>query len=107
MLWQLATPENWNATEIEEVLTKYEDKFKDMPVKIKFVRKGSLLIMTTVSTKALKDSTAFQNAVKDFLSMLVEVCKIDVNVSCDVDVTLRILNKDECEYINKLHIYQD
>lgn len=100
MLWQLATPEHWNAAEVEQILTKCEDKFKDIPMKIKFVRKGSLVIMTTIAAKVLKDSKDFQSAVEIFLTRMVDVCSIDTTVKCIVDVTVHILNRDECKYIN-------
>ncbi|CAG2228694.1 unnamed protein product [Mytilus edulis] len=95
LLWQLATPEHWNAAEVEQILTKCEDMFKDLPIKIKFVRKGSLVIMTTVAVEVLKNSPAFQSAIKSFLTRMVEVCNINTHVNCDVDVTLHVLNINE------------
>lgn len=100
VLWKLATPENWNAVEIEQMLKMFVDRFKDLQVKIKFVQSGSLVIMTTVPAKVANDSTDFQCAVKAFLTRMVEVCQIDTKVSCNVDVTLHILNSNKCTYLN-------
>lgn len=98
MLWQLVTPANWNAVEVEEILTRFEEKFNDLPMKIKFVRNGSLVIMTTVSAEVFKESSAFQSAVKAFLTRMVEICHIDTHMSCIVDVTLHILKSDKSKY---------
>lgn len=98
MLWQLVTPANWNAVEVEEILTRFEEKFNDLPMKIKFVRNGSLVIMTTVSAEVFKESSAFQSAVKAFLTRMVEICHIDTHMSCNVDVTLHILESDKSKY---------
>lgn len=95
MLWQLATPANWNPKEIEQILNESQERFKDLPMKIKFVRNGSLVLMTTIAAKDLKESTTFQNAVKAFLTRMVEVCNIDTTIKCNVDVTLHILKSDE------------
>ncbi|CAC5380206.1 unnamed protein product [Mytilus coruscus] len=98
VLWQLATPANWNPIEIEQILTKFQERFKDLPMKIKFVRNGSLVIMTTITAKDLKDSKTFQSAVKVFLTRMVEVCNIDTTVTSNVDVTLHILKSDEMKF---------
>ncbi|VDI79133.1 Hypothetical predicted protein [Mytilus galloprovincialis] len=105
VLWQLVTPANWNAVAVEEILTRFEERFNDLPMKIKFVRNGSLVIMTTVSAEVFKESSAFQSAVKAFLTRMVEICHIDTHVSCNVDVTLHILESDKmnltCSLSNK------
>ncbi|CAG2228700.1 unnamed protein product [Mytilus edulis] len=102
VLWQLVTPANWNAVEVEEILTRFEEKFNDLPMKIKFVRNGSLVIMTTVSAEVFKESSAFQSAVKAFLTRMVEICHIDTHMSCNVDVTLHILESDKMNLTRSL-----
>ncbi|CAC5405874.1 unnamed protein product [Mytilus coruscus] len=93
VLWQLTTPKGWD---LEEVVAKLKDAaVQDEVVKIKYVKKGSLIIMTTVAASTLNDQEAFETAVKNFLNKIVEVCHINTKVHAQVDVRLHILNPDE------------
>lgn len=97
VLWKLVTPENWNTEEVKHMMTKLDECFQDLPFKIKFVRTGSIVILTTVDAKVMKISTALQSNVRAFLTRMVEVCNIETNIKCNVGVTLHILNSDQCE----------
>lgn len=70
-------------------------------MKIEFVKQRSpvhVVIMTTVSTKILQDSTSFRSAVKTFLTRIVEDCYVDTHVFCHLDVSISIMNRDECKF---------
>ncbi|XP_052063937.1 uncharacterized protein LOC127703939 [Mytilus californianus] len=100
VLWQMATPQGWD---IEEVEAKLKDPtFEGEVVKTKFVKKGSLIIMTTISASILNDQKAFETAIKSFLDKLVEVCHIDTKVHAQVDIRLHILDPNEVKLIFKV-----
>lgn len=93
VLWQMATPQGWD---IEEVEAKLKDPaFQGEMVKIKFVKRGSLIIMTTISTWILNDQKTFETAIKTFLDKLIEVCQIDTKVHAQVVIRLHILDPNE------------
>lgn len=92
-MWQLTTPKGWD---LEEVVAKLKDvTVEDEVLKIKYVKKGSLIIMTTVEASTLNDQESFETAVKNFLNKIVKICHINTNEHAQVDVRLHILNPDE------------
>ncbi|CAC5417732.1 unnamed protein product [Mytilus coruscus] len=93
VLWQIATPENWNLEEV--VATLRNPSNKDEHFKKKFVRKGSLIMLTTIASNILSDSEAFEAAVISFLTKMIEDCDITTEMPGRVDVRLHILNANE------------
>ncbi|XP_071138752.1 uncharacterized protein [Mytilus edulis] len=90
VLWQFATPPGWDIEEVEAKLT--DPLFQDEMVKIKFVKRGSLIMMTTISATILIDQKAFETAVKSFLNKLVEVCHINTKVHAKVSIRIHLLD---------------
>ncbi|XP_052086622.1 uncharacterized protein LOC127723947 [Mytilus californianus] len=106
VLWQIATPKHWNLEEVEATLR--DPLNKDAQFKKKFVRKGSLIMLTTIATSILSDTEAFEAAVISFLTKMIEDCDINTEIPCRLDVTLHILNANEvaisCELpLEELH----
>ncbi|VDI22301.1 Hypothetical predicted protein, partial [Mytilus galloprovincialis] len=93
VLWQIATPEHWNLEDVEATLRNPLQK--DDFFKIKFVKKGSLIMLTTVAASVLSDSQAFEAAVMSFLTKMIEDCDINTEISSRVDVKIHILNANE------------
>ncbi|CAC5417726.1 unnamed protein product [Mytilus coruscus] len=93
VLWQIATPEDWDLEAV--VATLRNPSNKDTLFKKKFVRKGSLIMLTTIAASILSDSEAFEAAVISFLTKMIEDCDINTEIPCRVDVTLHILNANE------------
>ena len=80
---------------MEETLRKDEEKFEDEEMQIKSVTCGSLTILTTISADVLNKPKAFKSAVCSFLTKMVEVCNINTDEPCQVEVTLHILEASE------------
>ncbi|XP_071144026.1 uncharacterized protein [Mytilus edulis] len=93
VLWQIATPEHWNLEAVEATLRSPSQK--DESFKIKFVKKGSLIMLTTIAASVLGDSKAFEAAVMSFLTKMIEDCGINTEIPGRVDVRLHILNANE------------
>lgn len=93
VLWQIATPEHWNLEAVEATLRSPSQKIESF--KIKFVKKGSLIMLTTIAASVLGDSNAFETAVMSFLTKMIEDCGINTEIPGRVDVRLHILNANE------------
>ncbi|XP_063405802.1 uncharacterized protein LOC134689760 [Mytilus trossulus] len=93
VLWQIATPEHWNLEAVEATLRSPSQKAE--PFKIKFVKKGSLIMLTTIAASVLGDSKEFETAVMSFLTKMIEDCGINTEIPSRVDVKLHILNANE------------
>lgn len=97
-MWQLTTPTGWD---LEEVIATLKDAtiqdatLQEGLVKVKYVKKGSLIIMTAITANILNDQKAFETAVKSFLNKIVDVCHINTKVKAQVDIRLHILNQNE------------
>ncbi|XP_052086378.1 uncharacterized protein LOC127723680 isoform X2 [Mytilus californianus] len=93
VLWQIETPEHWNLEAVEATLrnpSNNDEQFKE-----KFVRKGSLIMLTTIAASILIDPEAFEAAVISFLTKMIDDCNINTDTPCRLDVTLHILNANE------------
>ncbi|VDI18934.1 Hypothetical predicted protein [Mytilus galloprovincialis] len=93
VLWQFSTPKNWNLEQVEATLRNPLNK--DEHFKKKFVRKGSLIMLTTIATSILRDGEAFETAVMSFITKMIKDCDINTEIPGQVDVTLHILNVNE------------
>lgn len=93
VLWQIATPENWDLEAVEAYLK--DPSNKDETFKMKFVRKGSLIMLTTIKASILRDPEAFEAAVISFLAKIIEDCDINKKIPGLVDARLHILNATE------------
>ncbi|XP_052086387.1 uncharacterized protein LOC127723685 [Mytilus californianus] len=99
-MWQIATPGDWNLEVVEATLRNPSNK--DEIFKKIFVRKGSLIMLTTIASSILRDPEAFESAVISFLTKMIEDCNINTEIPCQVDVTLHILNANEVNVSCKL-----
>lgn len=93
-------PKDWNPEAIIATLRDQANKL----FKIKFVRKGSLIMLTTISASILSDSELFEAAVMSFLTKMMEDCDINTEIPGRVEVKLHILNVNEGLLIF-LHIF--
>ncbi|CAG2237321.1 unnamed protein product [Mytilus edulis] len=93
VLWQLGTPQHWNLDAVEAILSN--PVRKDETFKMKFVKKGSLIMLTTIAASVLSNSEAFEAAIFSFLTKVIEDCDINTEIPGRVDVTLHILNDNE------------
>ncbi|CAG2228400.1 CASP6 [Mytilus edulis] len=82
---------DWNPEAIIATLRDQANKL----FKIKFVRKGSLIMLTTISASILSDSELFEAAVMSFLTKMMEDCDINTEIPGRVEVKLHILNANE------------
>ncbi|CAC5417707.1 unnamed protein product [Mytilus coruscus] len=90
VLWQIATPKHWNLEATLRNPSNNDEQFKK-----KFVRKGSLIMLTTIAKSVLSDPDAFEAAVISFLTKMIEDCDINTEIPGRVDVRLHILNTNE------------
>lgn len=88
-MWQITTPHGWDVDEVEAKLK--HPIFNVEMVIIGFVKKESIVMMTTVSAPILNDQEAFKTAVKSFMNNLVDVSHVDTLVHAQVDVRLHIV----------------
>lgn len=95
MLWHISTPSVWNEKDLAETLKDIEKLAENNDIKIKFVRYGSLIILTTVPYGILYDKFKYEHAIKMFLTRMMDVCKINTEMACHVKATLHILEHDE------------
>lgn len=102
MLWHLKFPRDWNEKDVADKLKEYEKLADD--IKIKFVREGSLIILTTVPWDILRNKIKYENAIKMFLTRMMEVCNIDTEKECRVKATLHLLKNDEGEVLVTISI---
>ncbi|VDI17064.1 Hypothetical predicted protein [Mytilus galloprovincialis] len=93
VLWQIATPEHWNLEAV--IATLRNPSNRDEQFKKKIVRKGSLIMLTTIAASVLSDPGAFETAVISFLTKMIEDCHINTEIPGRVDVRLHILNANE------------
>lgn len=94
----MTTPKGWDLEEVVATLkdaTVQDATIQEGVVKVKYVKKGSLIIMTTITANILNDQKSFETAVKSFLNKIVDVCHINTKVKAQVDVRLHILNSNE------------
>ncbi|CAC5401525.1 unnamed protein product [Mytilus coruscus] len=95
VLWHLKTPKEWNEKAVADALKDFEKLADKQAFKIKFVREGSLIILTTVPYGILHNKFNYEHAIKMFLTSLMGVCKINTERACHVKATLHILENDE------------
>lgn len=95
MLWHLKTPKEWNEKDVADALKNYERMSDNQDIKIKFVREGSLILLTTVPYGILHDKDKYEHAIQKFLTRMMDVCNIDTKRACHVKATLHILKHDE------------
>ncbi|CAG2243817.1 unnamed protein product [Mytilus edulis] len=95
VLWHLKTPKEWNENAVADTLRDFEKLEDKQDFKIKFVREGSLIILTTVPYGILHDKIKYEDAIKKFLTRMMNVCSINTEAACDVEATLHILENDE------------
>lgn len=93
VLWQMAIPQQWNLEGVEATLRNQSNK--DGVCKKKFVRKGSLIMLTTIASRILSDPEAFEAAVISFLVKMIEDCEINTEIPDRLDVRLHISNANE------------
>lgn len=95
MLWHIKTPSNWNEKEVAEALKDIEKLAEKLDIEIKFVRYGSLIILTTVPYGILHNKVKYEHAIEMFLTRMVDVCNINTEMACRVKVSLHLLKLDE------------
>ncbi|XP_071144027.1 uncharacterized protein [Mytilus edulis] len=93
VLWQISTPEDCDLEAVVATLRRLSQK--DELFKIKFVRKGSLIMLTTIAASVLRDANVFEAAVMSFLTKMIEDCDINTEIRSRVDVKIHILNANE------------
>ncbi|CAG2254400.1 unnamed protein product [Mytilus edulis] len=93
VLWQIATPKDWNLEAVEATLRNPSNK--DDQFKKKFVRKGSLIMLTTILASILSDSEAFESAIMSFLTKMIEDCDIKTETPGRLEVRLHLLDANE------------
>ncbi|CAC5415367.1 unnamed protein product [Mytilus coruscus] len=98
----IKTPRGWNDKAIAEALKDPKRMPDKQDFQIKFVREGSLIILTTVPYGILYDKFKYEHAIKMFLTRMMDVCNIDTERACHVKATLHILERDE---VNIQHSY--
>ncbi|VDI49269.1 Hypothetical predicted protein, partial [Mytilus galloprovincialis] len=96
VLWHLKTPKEWNEKDVANALKDDFEKLADKQAfKIKFVREGSLIILTAVPYSILHNKFNYEHAIQMFLTKMMDVCSIDTKIACNVKATLHILENDE------------
>lgn len=95
LLWHIETPKEWNEKKVADALKDIEKLVEKQDIKIKFVRCGSLIILTTVPYGILHDKLKYEHAIKTFLTRMIDVCKVNTEMACCVKATLHILENDE------------
>ncbi|XP_076082548.1 uncharacterized protein LOC143053645 [Mytilus galloprovincialis] len=96
----MAIPEQWNLEGVEATLRNQSNK--DEVFKKKFVRKGSLIMLTTISSSILSDPEAFEAAVISFLVKMIADCEINTEIPDRLEVRLHILDANEVNVTCKL-----
>lgn len=95
VLMNIKTPREWNDKAVADALKDYERISDKQDIKTKFVREGSLIILTAVPYDILHDKVKYEHAIKMFLTRIMDVCNIDTERACQVKATLHKLEVDE------------
>lgn len=81
---------------LSETIQNTEENLKSsFKTDVKGVRKGSLIMLTTIKASILRDPEAFEAAVISFLAKIIEDCDINKEIPGLVDARLHILNATE------------
>lgn len=98
VLWQIETPANWDVEGVEATLMD-KSKSEELPLKVKFVKTGSLYLLTSVPASILENPATFESAIKTFLTKMVDICKFDTSTTCHVEIVLSFLQEHSGLYL--------
>ncbi|XP_076109595.1 uncharacterized protein LOC143078630 [Mytilus galloprovincialis] len=107
VLMNIKTPRDWNDKDVAQRIKDYERMSNKQDIKTKFVRQGSLIILTAVPYGILHDKVKYENAIKMFMTRMMDVCNIDTERECQLKATLHILEHDEVDIKHSFVLCED